>query len=148
MKRRMKGLQRILKVRDTQKKLKETALQKASNQCSALKHSATRIKNLQLETLTHAEADDVDMLSAKMELVGRLADAERKMEISIETARQEFAHAERQNIAARATYEGTEKLLESKRKKIRKLEIFKADVGHNILYNIDNNKNNEQLDDW
>lgn len=148
MKRRMKGLHRILKVRDTQKKLKETALQKASNQCSALQHSATRIKNLQLETLSHADADTVDMLAAKMELVGRLADAERKMEMSIETARQEFAHAERQNIAARATYEGTEKLLESKRKQMQKLEVFKTDIHHNILYNIDNNNITGQRDDW
>lgn len=140
MKRRMKGLQRILKVRDTQKKLKETALQKASNHCSALQQSATRIKNLQTETLSHAEADSVDMLSAKMELVGRLADAERKMELSIETARQEFAYAERQNIAARASYEGTEKLLNSKRKVQRKAEISKAENEHNILYNNDNKK--------
>lgn len=139
MKRRMRGLQRILKVRDAQKRLKETALQKASNQCQALQHSATRIRNLQLETLSQAEADSVDMLSARMELVGRLVDAEQKMEISIESARQEFAHAERQNIAARASYEGTEKVLKSKRKKMEKLEVFKADNQHNILYNIDNN---------
>ncbi len=148
MKRRMKGLSRILKVRDTQKKLKETALQKASNHCSALQHSATRIKNLQLETLSHADADNVDMLSARMELAGRLADAERKMEISIETARQEFAHAERQNIAARASFEGTEKLLNSKRRKVRKLEVFKTDNENNILYNIDNNKKTERHNDW
>lgn len=148
MKRRIKGLQRILKVRDTQKKLKETALQKASNHCAALKNSATRIKSLQLETLSHAEAENVDMLSAKMELVGRLADAERRMDISIETARQEFAHAERQNIAARATYEGTEKLLNSKRKMIRKTEVFKADKDHNILYNIDNKCDEKLCDDW
>jgi len=148
MKRRMKGLQRILKVRDTQKKLKETALQKASNQCSALKNSATRIKNLQFETLSHADAENANLLSAKMELVGRLVDAERKIELSIETARQDFAHAERQNIAARATYEGTEKLLNSKRKKLQKAEIYKADNEHNILYNIDNNKRREWSDDW
>lgn len=147
MKRRMRGLQRILKVRDTQKRLKETALQKASNHCQALQHSATRIKNLQLETLSQAEADSVDMLSAKMELVGRLADAERKMEISIETARQEFAHAERQNIAARATYEGTEKVLKSKRKTMEKLEVFKVDNQNNILYNIDkSNRTGYQFD--
>ena len=138
MKRRVKGLQRILNVRDTQKKMKERALQQASNQCTALEHSATRIKNLQMETLSHSLADDVDMLSAKMELIGRLADAETKMEQSIETARQAFAHAERQNFAARAAYEGTEKLLKSKRKKLRKMEVFKADKRNNILYNIDN----------
>ncbi|GAB5486463.1 MAG: hypothetical protein Pars2KO_00330 [Parasphingorhabdus sp.] len=147
MKRRVKGLQRILKVRDTQKKMKETALQKASNQCFALEHSVTRIKNLQMETMSQSDADNVDMLSARMELIGRLTDAERKMEISIETARQEFARAERQNIAARAVYEGTEKLLNSKQKKMKKLETFKADNRYNLLYSNDNNRKNVQETD-
>ena len=103
MKRRMKGLQRILKVRDTQKRLKETALQKAGNHCAALKHSATRIKHLHAETLSHGITEQADMLAAKMELADRLVDAQHKMDVSIETARQEFADAERQNIAAQST---------------------------------------------
>lgn len=148
MKRRVKGLQRILKVRDTQKKLKETALQKASNHCSALEQSVMRIKSLQLETLSPAEAENADMLSAKMELASRLVDAERKMEVTIETARQDFADAERQNLAARSACEGTAKLLSSKQKKIRKATVLKADTENNILYNIDNNKRKELRNDW
>ncbi|MEP3452371.1 MAG: hypothetical protein ABJN65_06080 [Parasphingorhabdus sp.] len=103
---------------------------------------------MQLETLSQADANNVDMLSARMELAGRLADAERRMEISIETARQEFAQAERQTLAARASYEGTEKLLDSKRRRVRKLEVFKADNEHNILYNIDNNRKSKRHKDW
>lgn len=148
MKRRMKGLQRILKVRDTQKRLKETALQKAGNHCAALKHSATRIKNLHAETLSHGIAEQADMLAAKMELAERLVDAQQKMDVSIETARQEFAHAERQNIAAQSTYEGTDKLLKSKLRKARRAEIFHADISHNMLYNIDNKRRKERRNDW
>lgn len=148
MKRKVKGLQRILKVRDTQKKLKESALAKAGNHCVTLEHNATRIKNLQTETLSDVEAISVDMLSARMELSGRLVHAERSIEASIETARQVFAHAERQRLAARTTYEGTEKLLHSNLRKARRAETFKTDVRHNILYNIGINRKKDSRDDW
>jgi hypothetical protein len=148
MKRRMKGLQRILKVRDTQKKLKEAALQKAGNHVSALEHSATRIKYLQTETLAQDRGGSASQLSAKMELAGRLMNAERKMEVSIESARQEFAYAERQNLAARSTYDGTEKLLNSTIKRVRKAEVFKGELDNNLLYNIDNNRKKESGDGW
>ncbi|GAA0466936.1 hypothetical protein GCM10009096_04550 [Parasphingorhabdus litoris] len=148
MKRKVKGLQRILKVRDTQKKLKESALAKAGNQCAILEQNASRIRNLQNETLSGVEAIDADMLSARMELSERLVDAERSIEASMETARQDFAHAERQNLAARTTYEGTEKLLNSNLQKARKSENFKNDIRHNILYNIGNNKKKDRRDDW
>ncbi|MEH6756223.1 MAG: hypothetical protein V7676_01780 [Parasphingorhabdus sp.] len=147
MTRKVKGLQRILKVRDTQKKLKESALAKANNHCVALEHSASRIRSLQTETLSHAQAIDVDMLSARMELSGRLVDAERSVEASMITARQDFAHAERQNLAARTSYEGTEKLLHSNLRKARRAEMFKTDIRHNILYNISNNKKKDRSDD-
>tara|TARA_R110000772_G_scaffold31902_10_gene78424 strand:+ start:446 stop:892 length:447 start_codon:yes stop_codon:yes gene_type:complete len=147
MKPKVKGLQRILKVRDTQKKLKEIALAKAGNHCVALEHNANRIRKLQTETLSDVEAINADMLSARMELSGRLVDAERSIEASIETARQDFAHAERQNFAARTTYESTEKLLHSNLRKARKAEIFKTDIRHNILYNISNNRRRDRSDD-
>jgi hypothetical protein len=147
MKRKVRGLKRILKVRDTQKKLKEIALAKASNHCVALEHNANRIRNLQNEALSDTEAINADMLSARMELSGRLVDAERSIEASIETARQDFAHAERQNLAARTTYEGTEKLLQSNLRKARRAEMFKTDVRHNILYNIGNNRKKDHRDD-
>ncbi len=147
MKRKVKGLQRILKVRDTQKKLKESALAKAANRCASLQNSADRIRGLQTEIFSDVEAISADMLSARMELSGRLVDAERSIEASIETARQEFAHAERQSLAARSTYEGTEKLLQSNLRKARKAEIFKTDIKHNILYNIGNNKKKDRRDD-
>lgn len=148
MKRKVKGLQRILKVRDTQKKLKESALAKASNHCAALEHNANRIRNLQTDTLSGFKRIDVDMLSAQMELSGRLVDAERSIEASIETARQDFAHAERQNLAARTTYDGTEKLLKNNLQKARRAEVFKTDIRHNILYNIGNNRKKDDRDDW
>lgn len=148
MKRRMKGLQRILKVRDTQKKLKEAALQKAGNHVSALENSATRIKYLQTETLAQDRGGSASQLSAKMELAGRLINAECKMEVSIESARQEFAYAERQNLAARLTYDGTEKLLNSTVKRVRKAETFKGELDNNLLYNIDNNRKKESNDGW
>ncbi len=147
MKRKVKGLQRILKVRDTQKKLKESALAKAGNRCAMLQDSADRIRGLQTEIFSDVEAIDADMLSARMELSGRLVDAERSIEASMETARQEFAHAERQSLAARTTYESTEKLLQSNLRKARKAETFKTDIKHNILYNIGNNKKKDSRDD-
>ena len=139
MKPKVKGLQRILKVRDTQKKLKEIALAKAGNHCVALEHNANRIRKLQTETLSDVEAINADMLSARMELSGRLVDAERSIEASIETARQDFA--------ARTTYESTEKLLHSNLRKARKAEMFKTDIRHNILYNISNNRRRDRSDD-
>jgi len=148
MTRKVKGLQRILKVRDTQKKLKEIALTKAGNHCAALEHNVSRIRKLHTETLSDVEAVDADMLSARMELSGRLVDAERSIEASIETARQDFAHAERQNIAARTTFESTEKLLHSNLRKARKAEVFKTDISNNILYNIGNNKRKDRCDDY
>lgn len=147
MKRKVKGLQRILKVRDTQKKLKEMALAKAGKHCATLEHNASRIRKLHIETLSDVEAVSADTLSARMELSGRLVDAERSIEASIETARQDFAHAERQNLAARTTYEGTEKLLQSNLRKARRAEMFKTDVRHNILYNIGNNRKKDHRDD-
>ncbi len=140
MKRKVKGLQRILKVRETQKKLKESALAKAGSHCATLEHNAQRIKNLHSETQSDVKAEAADMLAARMELSGRLLDAERSIERSMVTARQDFAHAERQNIAAQSTYEGTEKLLQTNMKKARKAEVFKSDVRYNILYNISKNR--------
>ncbi|WP_422344393.1 hypothetical protein [Parasphingorhabdus sp.] len=147
MKRKVKGLQRILKVRDTQRKLKESALAKAGNHCATLQHNADRIRVLQTDILSDVEAIGADMLSARMELSGRLVDAERSIEASMETARQEFADAERQNLAARTSYESTEKLLQSNLRKVRKSENFKTDIRHNILYNIGNNRKKGDRDD-
>lgn len=147
MKRKVKALTRILKVRDTQKKLKESALAKAGNHCATLEHNVSRIRSLQTDTLSDTEAISADMLSSRMELSGRLVDAERSIEASIETARQDFAHAERQSFAARATFESTEKLLHSNLRKARKVEIFKTDIRHNILYNIGNNRKEDRRDD-
>ncbi|MEW4466472.1 hypothetical protein AB1K62_01395 [Parasphingorhabdus sp. JC815] len=148
MTRKVKGLQRILKVRDTQKKLKEMALTKAGNHCAALEHNVRRIRKLHTETLSDVVAVDADMLAARMELAGRLVVAEQSIEASIETARQDFAHAERQNLAARTTFESTEKLFQSNLRKARKAEIFKTDVQHNLLYNIGNNKKKDRCNDY
>lgn len=141
-------MQRILKVREAQRKLKERALQAAGNHWATLEQSAIRIKLLYAETLSHSEAEDVDTLSAKMELANRLVDAEQKMEVSIETARQDFAHAERQNFAARATYDGAEKVLNSKVKKARRAREFRTQIDHNILYNMDNKRKKDRRNDW
>ncbi|MEP3227119.1 MAG: hypothetical protein ABJO01_14165 [Parasphingorhabdus sp.] len=131
---------RILKIRDTQKRLKENALAKAGNHCAALEHNASRIRNLQTDVQAGVEAIPADMFAARMELTERLIDAEQTLSVSIETARQDFAHAERQNLAARTTYESTEKLLQSNLHKAQKAERYNADIRHNILYNIDKNK--------
>lgn len=147
MKRKIKALQRILKVRDTQKKLKESALAKAGNQCATLQHNVSRIRSLQTDTHSDTEAISADMLSSRMELLGRLVKAERSIEASMETARQDFALAERQSLAARTTFESTEKLLHSNLRKARKAEIFKTDIRHNILYNIGNNRKKDRCDD-
>lgn len=147
MKQRIKGLERILKVRDTQKKQAETELLKASNRCSLLENNLRRVKYLQGETSTGSPYSEASFLAAKGELADRLVKAERILERSIETARQDFARAERQNFAARSTYDGTEKLLDTELIQAKKSAVLKSNIQNNILYNIDNNRKKDRHDD-
>lgn len=148
MRRRVKGLQRVLKVRETQKRLKERAMMRASSHCASLENNAQRIRNLHAET-HHTEATGTaDLFAAKMELSDRLLKASDIVAASVGAARQDFATAERQNFAARAVHDGTEKLLQSKLSVLRKMENRRSDISINMLYNIDNYKKKEPRNDW
>lgn len=148
MKRRVRGLQRILKVRDAQKRLKSSALMRAGNHCSSLESNAQRIKSLYAETRQNDVAENADLFAAKLELSDRLLEASRVLDVSIQTARQDFSAAERQSFAARRVHDGTEKLLKSKVSTLRKAEVFQTDVSNNILYNIGNIRKKERRNDW
>ena len=148
MKRRVRGLRRVLKVRETQKRLKERALMQAGSHCAFLENNAQRIKNLHAETHTSEVAETAGAFAAKMELSDRLLDASLVVEVSVQAAMQNLAAAERQNFAAQAIHDGTEKLLKSKVSTLRKTQTRQTDISNNILYNIDNNKKRERRDDW
>lgn len=147
MKQRVRGLRRVLKVRDTQKRMQERALLRAGNHYAGLESNAQRIRNLHNETHQGEVAGTAGLLAARMELSDRLLVASHVVEVSVRDARQELAAAERQNLAARAIHDGTEKLLHSRISILRKTERHKADISTNILYNIDNIKKKERRDD-
>ncbi len=148
MKRHVRGLRRVLKVRDTQKRLKERALIQAGSHCASLENNAQRIKSLHAETHKDELAVTADLFAAKMELSDRLLEASCVIDVSVEAARQTLAAAERQNIAAQAIHDGTERLLKSKVSILRKFENRQADISSNALYNIDNYKKKECPNDW
>ncbi len=148
MKRRVRGLRRVLKVRDTQKRLKERALIQAGSHYALLENNVQRIKSLHAETHQSEVAVTAGLFSAKMELSDRLMEASRVVELSAQAAMQVLAAAERQNFAAQAIHDGTEKLLKSKVSILRKAETRQEDTSSNILYNIDNYKKKEHRDDW
>tara|TARA_R110000824_G_scaffold305316_3_gene493189 strand:+ start:5112 stop:5558 length:447 start_codon:yes stop_codon:yes gene_type:complete len=148
MKRRVRGLRRVLKVRDTQKRLKERALIQAGSHCASMENNAQRIKNLHAETHQNDVAVTAGFLAAKMELSDRLLEASFVVEVSVQAAMQNLAAAERQNFAAQAIHDGTEKLLKSKVSMLRKRDVRQEDASSNILYNIDNYKKKERCDDW
>ena len=135
MKRRLQKMKRILSVRDTQMKLSEHELAIAGHRYRMLEENAERIRQLQSNTQSDDQEQHADMLSARMELFGRLMQAERRMAVSISEARENLAGAERQNLAARANFESTEKLFETQRKTARKRHVFKANNQINLLYN-------------
>lgn len=147
MKRRVKGLRRVLKVRDTQKRLKERAVMQAGNHYASMEKNARRIRALHAETHESDAAVTADIFASKMELSDRLLEATRMVEASVQTARQNLAAAERQNFAAQAMHDGTERLLKSKVSTLRKTASRKADSSSNMLYNIDNQKKKERRDD-
>ena len=148
MRRRVKGLQRVLKVRDTQKRLKERALMQAGSHYALMENNAQRIKNLHIETHQSGVAVTAGLLAAKMELSDRLLDASHVVEASVQSAMQSLAAAERQNFAAQAIHDGTEKLLNAKLSLLRKAKARQEDSSNNILYNIDNYIKKERCDDW
>lgn len=148
MKRRVRGLRRVLKVRDTQKRLKERALIQAGSRYTLLENNAQRIKSLHAETHKSEVAVTARLFAAKMELSDRLMEASRVVEVSVQAAMQNLAAAERQNFAAQAIHDGTEKLLKSKVSMLRKTEARQEDASSNILYNIDNYRKKEHRDDW
>ena len=144
MKRRLAKMKRILSVRDTQMKLSEHELAMAGQRYRMLEENAERIRRLQSATRTGTEEQQADMLSAGMELFGRLMQAESNMAVSISEAKESLAGAERQNLAAKANFESTEKLFETQRKHASKAATFKTNNHNNILYN---NKNMGIRDD-
>ncbi len=144
MKRRLAKMKRILSVRDTQMKLSEHELAKAGHRYRMLEENAERIRKLQTATRIETAEQHADMLSAGMELFGRLMQAESNMAVSISEAREDLAGAERQNLAAKANFESTEKLFENQRKHASKTATFKANNQINLLYN---NKNMETRND-
>ncbi|QJB68021.1 hypothetical protein [Parasphingorhabdus halotolerans] len=148
MKQRVRALRRILKVRNTQKRLKERALMRAGSHYAFLESNAQRIRNLRAETHESEVVLTAGLFAAKMELSDRLMEASRVVEVSVQAAMQILAAAERQNSAAQAIHEGTEKLLKSKVSILRKMENRQADVSSNILYNIENYRKKESCDDW
>ena len=138
----------MLKVRDTQKRLKERALMRAGSHYALVESNAQRIRNLHSETHQSEAAVTAGFLAAKMELSDRLLDASHVVEVSVQAAMQSLAAAERQNFAAQAIHEGTEKLLKAKVSILRKTEARQEDATSNILYNIDNYRKKERCDDW
>lgn len=148
MKRRIRGLKRVLKVRETQKRLQERALMQAGSHCALMENNAQRIRSLHAETHQSEAAATAGLLAAKMEISDRLLEASHVIDISVEAAMQKLAAAERQNLAAQAIHDGTEKLLKSKVSMLRKHEVRREGVSTNILYNISNFKNKERCDDW
>lgn len=148
MKRRVRGLRRVLKVRDTQKRLKERALMRAGSHYALVESNAQRIRNLHSETHQSEAAVTAGFLAAKMELSDRLLDASHVVEVSVQAAMQSLAAAERQNFAAQAIHEGTEKLLKAKVSILRKTEARQEDATSNILYNVDKYRKKERCDDW
>ena len=148
MKRRVHGLRRVLKIRDTQKRLKERALMQAGNHYALQESNAERIRLLHAETHSANSSGTAGSLAANLELSDRLRAASRVVEASVEAAMQNLAAAERQNLAAQAIHDGTEKLLKSKVATLRRSEDRKTDMSSNLLYNIDNVKKKERRDDW
>lgn len=148
MKQNVRGLRRVLKVRDTQKRMKERALMQAGNHYAGLENNAQRIRMLHSETHQGQVGGTARFLAATMELSDRLLHASHVVEISVRDARQELAAAERQNLAAQAIHDGTEKLLNSKVSTLRKREGQKQDISTNILYNIENIRKKERGNDW
>tara|TARA_R110002124_G_scaffold228047_1_gene393439 strand:- start:27 stop:467 length:441 start_codon:yes stop_codon:yes gene_type:complete len=140
MKQRVRGLRRVLKVRDTQKRLKERALMQAGSHCASMEDNARKIKSLHAETHKSEAAVTAGSLAAKMEISDRLLEASHVVEISVQAAMQNLAAAERQNFAAQAIHDGTEKLLKSKVSMLRKRDVRQADSSSNLLYNINNYK--------
>ncbi|WP_417593957.1 hypothetical protein [Parasphingorhabdus sp.] len=120
----------------------------AGNHCASLENNAQRIKNLHAETRQNDVAATAGSLAAKMELSDRLLKASDVVEESVQVAMQNLAAAERQNLAAQAIHDGTEKLLKSKISSLRKRDIRQQDLSSNILYNIGNYKRRERRDDW
>ena len=148
MRRRVAGLRRVLKVRDTQKRLKERALMRAGSHYALLENNAQRIRHLHSETHRSEAAVTAGLLAAKMELSDRLLEASHVVEQSVQAAMQSLAAAERQNFAAQAIHDGTEKLLNAKVSLLRKAASRQQDASSNILYNIDNHRKKERCDDW
>ena len=144
MNRRLQKMKRILSVRDTQMKLSEHELAIAGNRYRMLEENAQRIRQLQSNTQSDDQEQHADMLSARMELFGRLMQAERRMAVSISEARENLAGVERQNLAARANFESTEKLFETQRKHARKTHGLKANNQINLLYNSKNMENRNE----
>ena len=120
----------------------------AGNHCASLENNAQRIKNLHAETRQNDMAVTAGSLAAKMELSDRLLKASYVVEESVQVAMQNLAAAERQNLAAQAIHDGTEKLLKSKISMLRKRDTRQQDISSNILYNIGNYKRRERRDDW
>ena len=147
MKRRVRGRQRVLKVRETQKRLKESALVRANSHCVSLENNVQRIKKLHAETHHIEVTGTAHLFAAKMELSDRLLEATRSVAASAGVARQDFARAERQNFAARALHDGTEKLLKSKVSVLQKMENSRSDLSANMLYNIGKYKIKESRND-
>ena len=148
MKQRVRGVRRVLKVRDTQKRLKELALLQAGSHCASMEDSAKRIKRLHAETHRSETAVTAGSLAAMMELSDRLLEASDVVEESVQNAMQNLAAAERQNLAAQVIHDGTERLLKSKVSMLRKMDARQADYSGNMLYNIVNYQNKERSDDW
>lgn len=119
----------------------------AGNHCASMENNARRIRALHAETHESDAAVTADIFASKMELSDRLLEATRMVEASVQTARQDLAAAERQNFAAQALHDGTERLLKSKVSILRKTANRKADSSSNMLYNIDNHKKKERRDD-
>ena len=120
----------------------------AGSHYALLENNAQRIRNLHSETHQSEVAVTAGLLAAKMELSDRLLDASHVVEVSVQAAMQSLAAAERQNFAAQAIHDGTEKLLNAKLLLLRKAKARQEDSSNNILYNIDNYKQKERCDDW
>ena len=120
----------------------------AGSHYALMENNAQRIKNLHIETHQSGVAVTAGLLAAKMELSDRLLDASHVVEASVQSAMQSLAAAERQNFAAQAIHDGTEKLLNAKLSLLRKAKARQEDSSNNILYNIDNYIKKERCDDW
>jgi len=138
MKQQLATQRRILKVRETLRRVAIGRAMDAQSQLENLETRSDQLVELRKAIFDNLDCDEGQSLAARMELGHRLVGADDQMSLAVANARQAVADKDRQRVAAHVERDAMRNLVERKTAAMTKMKDMK--IAANLPFRRSNNQ--------